>query len=87
MIISSQKRFINTGETEDPTTWWVPITYTKKNAIDFTTTKPTAWLKNVAEDDIVTELAEDEWIILNIQETGMKLNIYKIPLCASAAPV
>jgi hypothetical protein len=82
MFILSQKRFLITGEPEEePTTWWVPITYTKKNSIDFSTTTPTVWLEDVAEADIETELAEDEWIILNIQETGIKLNIQYTFVC------
>jgi hypothetical protein len=49
----------------------VPITYTTGNNIDFLDTAPKVWLKNVKEVDIEFALAEDEWVILNVQETGM----------------
>jgi hypothetical protein len=80
----SQKKFLTSGEAEEEpaTTWWVPITYTKKNSINFNETAPKVWLKNIPEDDIEIPLAEDEWVILNIQETGTKLKTNSMTLCA-----
>jgi aminopeptidase N len=75
LSLFSQKKFLISGEAEEEsaTTWWVPITYTTKNNINFENTTAKVWLRNVTEDDIELTLAEDEWVILNIQETGMKL--------------
>lgn len=44
--------------------------------MDFDTTVPELWLKNQPQVNVSTQLAEDEWFILNIQETGTDLNIY-----------
>lgn len=74
----SQKKFLISGEAEEEpaTTWWVPITYTTKNRINFDDTAPKVWLRNIAEDDIELTLADDEWVILNIQETAFYRVIY-----------
>jgi hypothetical protein len=77
LILFSQKRFFIANESEDsPTTWWIPITYTKRNNSDFDTTAPSEWLKGEQDKHIHAGLGEDEWFILNIQETGMTLKIY-----------
>lgn len=74
----SQKKFLISGETEEEpaTTWWVPITYTTNNSIDFENTAPKVWLRNISEDDIELTLADNEWVILNIQETAFYRVIY-----------
>jgi hypothetical protein len=48
--------------------------------MDFTTTAPKLWLKE-AEVNVTENLAPNEWFILNIQETGMDLNIYTLCFC------
>lgn len=44
--------------------------------MDFDTTVPELWMKNQTQVNVTAHLAEDEWFILNIQETGTDLNIY-----------
>lgn len=54
--------------------WWIPITYTTESQLDFNTTQPSRWMK--AEKSItLTNLNwnSSEWVIFNIQETGIKL--------------
>lgn len=34
------------------------------------------WLKNVKEADIEFPIATDEWVILNVQETGMTAIVF-----------
>jgi hypothetical protein len=72
-LFFSQQKFINNGQKEEEpgTTWWVPITYTTSNTINFGDTAPKVWLKNVKEADIEFALADNEWVILNLQQTGM----------------
>jgi hypothetical protein len=79
----SQKKFLISGELlEEPaTTWWVPITYTTKKNTNFEDTAPKVWLRNIQEDDIELTLADDEWVILNIQETGMKIKTNSMTAC------
>jgi hypothetical protein len=79
----SQKKFLISGEAEEEpaTTWWIPITYTTKNNTNFDDTAPKVWLRNIIEDDVELTLADDEWVILNIQETGMKLETNSMTVC------
>jgi hypothetical protein len=83
LILCSQERFLLSEESEQEpkTTWWVPITYTKKSNIDFDTTVPKVWLENESETHIPETLASDEWFVLNIQETGTDLKVYTLCLC------
>ncbi|XP_069688788.1 aminopeptidase N-like [Periplaneta americana] len=71
----SQQRFLISGDT-DGTIWQIPITYTTKSKINFANTKATAWLTGKEMDLSVTDLADDDWIILNIQETGFYRVLY-----------
>lgn len=82
-IIFEQRRFIlmetNSTESEensmeevdekDPL-WWVPITYTTRSEANFTSTKPSHWMK--AEKSIVIDHDVDnsDWLIVNLQVTG-----------------
>jgi hypothetical protein len=45
--------------------------------MDFNKTKPEVWL-NQSHDILIANVTTDEWFILNIQETGTDLNIYKL---------
>lgn len=57
--------------TDSEPLWWIPITYTTERQLDFTTTRPSQWMK--AEKSITlseVELSPSEWVIFNIQETG-----------------
>lgn len=59
----------------------MPITYTTNNSINFEDTAPKVWLRNIPEVDIELTLADDEWVILNIQETGTKLKTNSMTVC------
>lgn len=56
-------------EDEDPL-WWVPITYTTKRELNFSSTQPSHWMK--AERNIVIneEINANDWLIVNLQVTG-----------------
>jgi hypothetical protein len=51
------------------------------SSIDFNTTTPTVWLKNVAELNVPENLTAEEWFIFNIQQTGTDLNIHISCFC------
>lgn len=57
------------SSTENPL-WWIPITYTSKNRMNFNDTKPTYWLKATKNLTIQETIHKDEWVIVNIQQTG-----------------
>ncbi|XP_072756964.1 uncharacterized protein [Anoplolepis gracilipes] len=50
--------------------WWIPVTYATKTKPDFTKTCPDNWLKPQTSLLKVPLVAKDEWIIVNIQQTG-----------------
>lgn len=51
--------------------WWIPITYTTSRVKNFESTQPVVWLKREKEIEIEdSELREEDWIVVNIQETG-----------------
>jgi hypothetical protein len=81
-ILCSQERFLLNGESQPDTntTWVVPITYTKMSSMDFNKTTPEVWLEQ-SEDNVAENLTDNEWFILNIQETGTDFNIHTLCFC------
>lgn len=59
--------------------WWVPLSYTTEQELDFNTTEPKTWLEcNSTNQPISKEIfdlpEDDEWVIFNVQIAGL----YKI---------
>lgn len=64
-----QRRFLLSGEVTNGS-WYVPISLTTSEVMDFSNTKPTIWL-NASDTEVVTvDLAYGEWYLLNIKQTG-----------------
>lgn len=65
----TQKRFglDSSNKTEDEALWWVPITFTTSNKLNFNDTKPTYWMKKSPILSFDEEIDENEWIIFNTQ--------------------
>ncbi|XP_018373404.1 PREDICTED: aminopeptidase M1-like, partial [Trachymyrmex cornetzi] len=51
-------------------TWWVPITYTTRTELNFNDTVPRHWLTPDVQEIIISNIAQFDWIILNLQQTG-----------------
>lgn len=76
----TQHRFLkNPAQTEEfsdeKPCWWVPLSYTTEQELDFNTTEPKAWLEcdenNQPIHKQIIDLPEgNEWIIFNIQIAG-----------------
>jgi len=71
----SQERFLlvkNENSTDDHDyKWWIPLSYTTKEELDFNSTKNKLWLKDTEDQISVPGLpASDKWIIFNTQQTG-----------------
>lgn len=68
-----QKRFqYENISQEAESTWWVPLSYTNQEEADFTTTKPSHWLKaqgHITIDNLNTH--SNHWVVFNINETGI----------------
>lgn len=51
--------------------WWIPITYTTQNELNFKNTSTNLWMQQTPEDILENiNAAENQWILLNIQQTG-----------------
>lgn len=74
----SQKRFAyadatkraKTHEKDEPL-WWVPISYTTAERLNFNDTKPVTWIRKTPTLKISdADIAPEDWILVNIQQTG-----------------
>lgn len=51
--------------------WWIPITFTTSNVLNFNETRPTSWIrktKDLVIEDV--EINNLDWLIVNVQQTG-----------------
>lgn len=53
--------------------WWVPINFATHTNPDFSSTSVTHWLSPEAEDLIIENIDPQDWIIVNIQQTGKRI--------------
>nr|CAD7397318.1 unnamed protein product [Timema poppensis] len=71
----NQERFLltrnNTADDEDYS-WWVPLTYTTSDELNFINTSTKVWLNRTEESKNITilNIKEKDWIIFNIQQIG-----------------
>ncbi|XP_050466427.1 aminopeptidase N-like isoform X2 [Cataglyphis hispanica] len=50
--------------------WWIPINFASRTNPDFSTTLATHWLSPEVEELIIEDINPQDWIIVNIQQTG-----------------
>lgn len=64
--------YVQEGDEENNTTlWWIPITYTTQSYCNFSNTLPSVWLTpSLGLEKIIYNIPEDDWIIVNLQQTG-----------------
>lgn len=68
-----QERFFlinSTNSSKENPLWWIPITYTSRDRMNFTDTKPTYWLKATKNLTIQETIHKEDWVIVNMQQTG-----------------
>ncbi|XP_063992263.1 aminopeptidase N-like [Diachasmimorpha longicaudata] len=58
------------GNRESGNIWTIPINYATTSRPDFSCTRPTHFLQSANESIMIDEMEENDWIILNIQQTG-----------------
>ncbi|KAK6644232.1 hypothetical protein RUM43_000499 [Polyplax serrata] len=58
------------GKRSEKVLWWVPITYTTSQQLNFNKTYPSHWFKREEQISIENLPSEKDWILLNIQQTG-----------------
>ncbi|XP_011688185.1 PREDICTED: thyrotropin-releasing hormone-degrading ectoenzyme-like [Wasmannia auropunctata] len=49
-------------------TWWIPVSFATHSNPDFSNTVPSHWLR--PDQNISLQINPDDWIILNLQQTG-----------------
>lgn len=68
-----QERFVLINETsssQQAPLWWIPVSYTTASEQDFRSTRPKFWLEGVQSVVKDFPVKNEDWLIVNIQETG-----------------
>ncbi|KAM7359628.1 suppressor of ER stress-induced death isoform 1-T6 [Cochliomyia hominivorax] len=69
-VYEKSKNQSNDIEDEDPL-WWIPITYTTSEELDFENTRPLTWIPRSKIYEIESRnLTTANWFIFNIQQSG-----------------
>uniref|UniRef100_A0A2M4AFZ3 Aminopeptidase n=1 Tax=Anopheles triannulatus TaxID=58253 RepID=A0A2M4AFZ3_9DIPT len=55
---------------QDKMLWWIPLVVVRQDALDFTNTSATKWMKQVRQVEIEDLPAADQFIIVNPEEIG-----------------
>ena len=55
--------------------WWVPINFATRTDPNFSSTLATHWLSPKVEELIIDGIDPQDWIIVNVQQTG-KIDLY-----------
>ncbi|XP_043289619.1 uncharacterized protein [Venturia canescens] len=50
--------------------WWIPINFATKSDLNFDSLTPTHWLKPGDESLVLEGIDKDDWIIVNVQQSG-----------------
>lgn len=71
----NQKRFLisNPENIAINVTWSIPLTWTTHTQPNFQSTKPNYWF-TTENDNVNIESGDDEWVIVNVQQSGMYTN-------------
>lgn len=71
-VVNDHKKRLLESSTDNPL-WWIPISYTTESVLNFDDTKPVEWIRKTPNITIsVPNLADDDWILVNIQQTGIR---------------
>lgn len=60
----------NTNSAGTANRWWIPINFATRTDLDFSSTLATHWLSPEAEELVIDGIDPQDWIIVNIQQTG-----------------
>jgi len=71
-IILTQEHFVPKNESENvnDNKWWIPLTFATQTNPDFSNTLPTHWLKPQDQHITIDGIDPNDWIIVNLQQTG-----------------
>lgn len=60
----------NINDADTSVKWWVPINFATRTDPDFSSTLATHWLSPEIEELVIDDIDQQDWIIVNIQQTG-----------------
>ncbi|KAK9730524.1 ERAP1-like C-terminal domain [Popillia japonica] len=72
--VVTQKRYLKDKTYKEDTKWWIPLSYTTSKEMDFKNTKARKWkwfATNEDEVKIENLPSKDDWVIFNIQTSGL----------------
>ncbi|XP_025268252.1 aminopeptidase N isoform X2 [Camponotus floridanus] len=71
-IILTQEHFVpkNKSKNVNDNKWWIPLTFATQTNPDFSNTLPTHWLKPQDRNVTIDGINQNDWIIVNLQQTG-----------------
>lgn len=68
-VILTQEHY-RPQNTTDNDKWWIPITFATQSNPDFSKTSPSFWLRPQDQSVTIKGIDPNDWIIVNLQETG-----------------
>lgn len=68
-VDDSKKKKLLEQKTENPL-WWIPLTYTTASKLDFNSTRPIKWIRKTPTLNLEIDIDDDDWFLVNIQQTG-----------------
>lgn len=80
VTLSQERYFTTQPSTPDNTTWWIPINFASARSYNFENTTADVWfpqnyqLGNLSIE--ITSLTENDWLIINKQESGYYRVLY-----------
>lgn len=84
-LVSQRRYLADTVQVRSDTEhcWWVPLSYTSTEELDFNNTQPESWLKckcsdkNIAIPETLEDLPDEtEWVVFNIEMSGLYKVMY-----------
>lgn len=75
----TQKRYLSENiktRKQETACWWIPLSYTTSEDVDFNTTQPKTWMECDSNNEAVVKTIEDipspdDWILFNIGLSGL----------------
>lgn len=65
-----EKMGIRKSSNDAANKWWIPINFATHTNPDFSSTLATHWLSPEAKELVIDDIDPEDWIIVNIQQTG-----------------
>lgn len=75
----NKKRNAIVEKPQEKPLWWIPLSYTTSRKLDFNATQPATWMRKTEKLSVSSiDIEPDEWLLVNIQQTGKLTDQFKI---------